>query len=288
MMKFYTVLLFTLFTIGVDMNTATAQCASAANVHSFTYNGNDYEIISEMKNWDDAAACAVERGGYLVHIDDMAEQQAMMNEVLNIVDTQYTTVSDGGNAAYVWIGANDILAEGNWVWDGDNTGTSDNFWVGDETGMPYMGAYNNWGGSSGSSLNEPDNFQNNQNAAAMGLQKWPVGFPQTFGVQGEWNDIEHSNQLYYIVEKSGTSVGGLENEFSINIYPNPVHEEMNITGLDGEEQITISDINGRIIENIVSSGGSYTVNTTSWARGVYLVRIADEDGKIMVQKLVKE
>lgn len=288
MRRIYTVLLIVLLIATASINVVKAQCASSANVHSFTYNGTGYEIISEMKTWADAAACAVERGGYLVHIDDMAEQQAIMNEVLSVVDTQYTTVSDGGNAAYVWIGANDILAEGNWLWDGDNMGTSDVFWVGDETGVPYMGAYNNWGGSSGSTLNEPDNFMNNQNAAAMGLQKWPVGFAQTFGVPGEWNDIVVTNQLYYIVEKSSTSVNSLDNKASITIYPNPVSNQLKITGIHDDDEIIIIDITGKVFEKTIASGSSVILNTTSWARGVYLVRIGDSNGNIMVQKLVKE
>ena len=52
---------------------AKSQCIadSAANVVAFTYEGKVYEIVKETKNWADAAACALERGGTLAEIDSI-------------------------------------------------------------------------------------------------------------------------------------------------------------------------------------------------------------------------
>ena len=46
------------------------QCTDNSNVYSFVYGGKTYEVIRENKTWSDAAACAAERGGMLVEIND--------------------------------------------------------------------------------------------------------------------------------------------------------------------------------------------------------------------------
>lgn len=60
-----------------------------------------YEVVKELKSWSEAAACAVERGGYLVEIDSQADQ-----------DTIYGAIIHGAGIAYVWIGASDQHTEG--------------------------------------------------------------------------------------------------------------------------------------------------------------------------------
>jgi hypothetical protein len=80
------------------------------------------------------------------------------------------------------------------------------FWLGNNTGSAIAGAYVNWGGKAAGKFNEPDNFTDTQyspkgqNAAAIGLSKWPAGSSSPLGIAGEWNDIAESNKLYYIVE----------------------------------------------------------------------------------------
>ena len=55
-----------------------------------------------------------------------------------------TIAPDGGGASYLWIGGNDITTEGKWVWDGDNTAPSTQFWQATASGSPAGGLYTNW------------------------------------------------------------------------------------------------------------------------------------------------
>lgn len=181
--------------------TKYAQCASTSNIYSFTYNGKSYEVVKEMKNWTAAAACAVSRGGYLVEINSQAEQDSVYDAIVNgaSVTSNYTTVNDGGGIAYVWIGATDKNVEGTWLWDGNDDNSGQNFWTGEGsagsgTGAAIGGLYNNWGGSTNGSANEPDDFLNNQDGGGIALSNWP------FGIAKEWNDISSSNSLYYVIE----------------------------------------------------------------------------------------
>jgi hypothetical protein len=110
------------------------QCATTSNIYAFNYNSKTYEVVKENKSWVDAASCAVERGGILTEINDLAEQSAIFGALDNNANiTTNNTIAPDGGGAYVWIGGNDIATEGNWVWDGNNDGTSTQFWQGDKT-----------------------------------------------------------------------------------------------------------------------------------------------------------
>jgi len=180
------------------------QCTYAAN-YSFTYNGRKYEIVKEKKTWADAAMYAYRKNGHLVEINDQGEQLAVYDAIKKSgISTTYTEARDGGDVAYIWIGATDKNHEGQWVWDGANTGHGQNFWNGEgmhgkRNGVAVNNAYENWGGTSVGKPNEPDNSQGKQNAAAIGLAPWPKN-SGSLGQAGEWNDINEYNQLYFIIE----------------------------------------------------------------------------------------
>ena len=173
----------------------------------FKHDGHSYLIVKELKTWAEAAKDAAERGGYLVEIGSLAEQEAVYKGIRNAgISTTYTKVNDGGGIAYVWIGAM-ATAERAWIWNGANkTGQHPVFWIGNKDGSAIAGSYVNWGGKSAGKFNEPDDYThptyapNGQNVAAIGLQSWPAGSSIQLGIAGEWNDIANSNKLYYVVE----------------------------------------------------------------------------------------
>lgn len=176
--------------------TVTAEDGTLANytvtvissIIPFSYNGTNYEIVRSNKTWSEAASFAVSRGGGLAEIDNSAEQNALFAELNNAsIITSKTTASDGGNASYVWIGGNDMATEGNWIWDGNNDQTGAQFWMGTQSGTAVGGLYNNWG-------DEPDDFGSGQDGLALALTDWPLG------VAGEWNDVELTNTLYFLIE----------------------------------------------------------------------------------------
>jgi hypothetical protein len=67
------------------------------------------------------------------------------------------------------------------------------------------GAYYNWGGTNTGTPNEPDDYNSNQDAAAIGLEPWPAA--GMGNVAGEWNDIAITNTLYYIIEYDNVGIG---------------------------------------------------------------------------------
>ena len=242
-----------------------AQCIadSAANVIAFTYEGKVYEIVKETKTWADAAACAMERGGILTEIDSQEEQDTIWSALQTAgITLSNTTAPDGGGSAYVWIGGNDLATEGAWVWDGDNDGSSVQFWQGTSSGSPVGGLYNNWG-------NEPDDFNGNQDNLGLALNNWPLGSA------GQWNDVASTNQLYFVIEhpvNSNSIDEPLSTQF--NLYPNPANEEIKVElpfifDIQKEHKIYIYDNAGKLVETVLIDGEIMTIDTKLYPAGQY-------------------
>lgn len=280
-MKFFTLLAF----LCLFFSHAFSQCANSENIYSFSFDGKTYEVIKELKTWNNAASCAVERGGYLVEINSIAEQNAVYNAIVNGagVSSTYVTISNGGGIAYVWIGATDKNEEGTWLWDGNNDTFGNNFWTGQgangaNNGFAVDESFINWGGTSTGLPKEPDNYGSNQDNGAIALAGWPSG-TTSLGIAGEWNDIIGSSSIYYVVEYSTT--GSNFHKIPIfEIYPNPAKEILYIKG-DNFKNIEIIDIMGRIVDNYKIS----TIDISNYSRGIYFVKIYFED-KFYIEKIV--
>tara|TARA_B100001063_G_scaffold223781_1_gene231254 strand:+ start:401 stop:1240 length:840 start_codon:yes stop_codon:yes gene_type:complete len=258
---------------------ALGQCANTSNIYSFVYNGKTYEVIKENKTWVDAAFCAVERGGILTEINDVAEQNAIYTE-LNTnagITVNNTVAPDGGGGSYVWIGGNDLSIEGNWVWDGNNDNNSTQFWMGTSTGNPVGGLYNNWG-------NEPDDF-GGQDALGLSLNGWPLGSAS------QWNDVDHTNTLYYVVEHSTIlSIGDIDFNNKIKLFPNPVVDFLTIktNGIDLRDILIFNTLGQKLITiNLEEYSTSKQIDLSILNDGVYFVRIRSKKGNSTIKKIVK-
>ena len=163
----------------------------------FIFNDHTYQVITTSSSWEAASAAAKSKTvngvqGYLAHIDNLQENTAIFDQLMaNISSNDFGNTSagyEGGGAAYVWIGANDISTEGTWVWVDDGT----QFWQGGTGGSSVDGRFNNWPRGS-----EPDNYQA-QDAAGITLTGFPLDTP--WGAPSQWNDVDINNNLYYVVE----------------------------------------------------------------------------------------
>ncbi|MCG8326966.1 MAG: T9SS type A sorting domain-containing protein [Chitinophagales bacterium] len=72
----------------------------------------------------------------------------------------------------------------------------------------------------------------------------------------------------------------LQSSFKANVFPNPFSEQINITLLDseGESQVTVYDLNGRLITKTVMHSQSHTIDTSELPQGLYLIRITNTLG----------
>ncbi len=171
---------------------------------NFTHGGHSYLVLEQRRTWQAAAADAVSRQfagqpGHLAIIESAAENTAIFNQLLaNITAAEFpnTQAPDGGNGFFVWIAANDLAVEGNWIWDGEGDGVGQLFYQGrgNAGGAPVGGLYHNWGTFNGNP-HEPDNGAGGlQDAGGIALANYPRG------LAGQWNDVRADNSLYAIVE----------------------------------------------------------------------------------------
>jgi hypothetical protein len=83
---------------------------------------------------------------------------------------------------------------------------------------------------------------------------------------------------------SGLDKIGLPN---LNLYPNPAVERITLSGLNGGEQISIIDLNGKIAAMQQALSQETSINVSSLPQGAYLVAVK-YNGKLGVVKFIKE
>lgn len=85
----------------------------------------------------------------------------------------------------------------------------------------------------------------------------------------------------------------IKNTTKLNIYPNPVHNNLNIEFIAEDQNsiinIEVLSIDGRLIySNRVNSGqsGNHSINTSTWMQGLYLLRVRNGN-EITTNKIIK-
>ncbi len=270
---------FTLILICLSSTSSFAQCLDTTNIYSFEYNDHTYELVKENKRWTEAVECAVSRNGYLAEINDVDEQNAIFNELSTNAGIIENNTQNQFGTASVWLGGSDAVEEGSWIWDGDNDGVGEQFWSGGPGGSPVGNLYTNWGTSPA----EPDN-SGGQDHLTMILKTTAVNF-------GLWNDLVATNSIYYLIEYN-TIFSSLDSklEGKASVYPNPFTNFMVVENKSSIaiERIEIHTLLGQKIklfddvemENI-------ELNVADLAKGVYVINIFFENGKLVSQKMIK-
>jgi hypothetical protein len=71
---------------------------------------------------------------------------------------------------------------------------------------------------------------------------------------------------------------------ALALYPNPVRDELFISGISGDAMIIITDLSGRTVEVKNFSPlqtGEISINVSHLAKGVYLIKVGNVTGKIV-------
>ena len=102
----------------------------------------------------------------------------------------------------------------------------------------------------------------------------------TIRIVGAATDPNPSNNQACLTVNRGSSTGINEvAEGEVNVYPNPATTVINIDNAEGA-QISLFDINGRMINNINSASANQTIDASNLAKGMYIVRIANGNNVI--------
>lgn len=107
--------------------------------------------------------------------------------------------------------------------------------------------------------------------------------------------ITEGNNFYRLkqVDADGTYIYGpvrcvrFERTQNISIYPNPAGSYVAINGLNGGEDIRLSDVSGKIVRLQKTATASATIPLAGLEVGTYLVHISDARGIIISEKIIK-
>ncbi len=71
------------------------------------------------------------------------------------------------------------------------------------------------------------------------------------------------------------------------VYPNPIHSILIIEGLPNNTQVQLSDITGRLLHKVSSTGDKTTIDTDTFPAGVYILQLTDGNGNRTLKTIVK-
>lgn len=69
----------------------------------------------------------------------------------------------------------------------------------------------------------------------------------------------------------------LDIQLSENVYPNPVNDVLNVTGINGEFNLLIYDVSGKILYSDFSLIGNQKINFSEYSKGTYLIRLVSKE-----------
>lgn len=75
---------------------------------------------------------------------------------------------------------------------------------------------------------------------------------------------------------------------SINVYPNPARDNITIEGLAGNESLQLYNQNGQLVKKQNATGPVTNLDVSNVGIGVYRLTIADNAGKIITKKILKQ
>lgn len=94
-----------------------------------------------------------------------------------------------------------------------------------------------------------------------------------------------ANSLITINVSACTGLEEESDELLVSAFPNPFHEEIQISGFQGD--LKLYDVNGKLVKELRVLEGD-RVSTTELPMGIYLGVFGLENGKLRILKLVKE
>lgn len=90
------------------------------------------------------------------------------------------------------------------------------------------------------------------------------------------------------INNSPLSVPTFESLTNILIYPNPAMQQITVESSNTLKVIELQDMSGRLITKKNVSGEKIDINVSNLNKGVYFVKVMDDQNKVKVVKVVKE
>lgn len=99
------------------------------------------------------------------------------------------------------------------------------------------------------------------------------------------HDLTSPSNIIFPGDNSSLGIENTQKENTFSIYPNPATDQLIIKSEMNFVAFSIYDITGRLVEN--GQPTSSSINVTDLEKGIYILRLTDQSGKIYEQKFVK-
>ncbi len=100
------------------------------------------------------------------------------------------------------------------------------------------------------------------------------------------NSVYVDSMVFDNVVPSALGTAEFENTINtISLYPNPAHVVLNISSTNSITKIEVYDMQGR---NVASNNNASNVNVESLVKGVYIVKVMQENGSVVAKQFIKK
>jgi hypothetical protein len=281
----------------MEMNSGS-QASIAGYTYVGAFNGHTYYKSVARQTWAEAKWEANNRGGYLATITSQAESDFVYN---NGVKDLSVPVGDYNRG--IWIGLNDAMMEGTFVWENGEpvsytnweAGEPNNFGPGEDYVQiqPWNGKWNDYFNGDGITpqllnvLTYQTGINRNDTTFKSAFPFEQTPWPGTYN----WNCNDMSqlapgramnpNMTMRVTRPGGSSLGLAAPEVILTATPNPVINRTRIAynlSSPAAVQVVISDAQGRVMKVLVNTrqnAGSYNLDwdASGVTNGFYFISI---------------
>ena len=82
----------------------------------------------------------------------------------------------------------------------------------------------------------------------------------------------------------GTTDFGFANN-TISLYPNPAQEVLNVSSANSITKIEVYDL---LSKKVASNNNAKNINVAALGKGVYVVKVAQENGSVVAKRFIKQ
>ncbi len=180
------------------------------------------------------------------------ELQVWLHEATNSIDFKYGTTSNFNLQDYLFLNGMPVYLGNNCVVEGD-------------PGLPA----NIWTLTGNASTADIQSFQSlNEFYTGVFLEDYPI------------------NGLVYHFEGIPDNVESNEQE-SLIVYPTITEANVTLSGIEPNSILTVFDLTGKVLENIMIQSSSIALDVSRWAPGLYVIEVTNKNS-IRTAKVIRK